>query len=152
MLLYSTVPVRGSAQCALHTKSLLKVLKSGKACLKVICVYKKMGFQVLFERAQCRTWSDNMFHNVGPAFTESHKACSWLYYIQRQTAVTAYLWRGKLLLYISLHGSDISERWERQSWQYKPFSLFRFNPWGTELFNLNLQSLEVVSRYRDPQL
>ena len=55
MFLYSAVPVRGSAQCAIHTKSLLKVLKSGKACLKVICVYKKMGFQVLFEMAQCST-------------------------------------------------------------------------------------------------
>ena len=55
MFLYSAVPVRGSAQCAIHTKRLLKVLKSGKACLKVICVYKKMGFQVLFEMAQCRT-------------------------------------------------------------------------------------------------
>ena len=55
MFSYSAVAVRGSAQCALQTKSLLKVLKSGKACLKVICVYKKMGFYVLFERAQCRT-------------------------------------------------------------------------------------------------
>ena len=26
------------------------------------------------------------------------------------------------------------------------------NPWSTELFNLNFQSLEVVSRYRDTQL
>ena len=26
------------------------------------------------------------------------------------------------------------------------------NPQSTELFNLNFQSLEVVSRYRDPQL
>ena len=26
------------------------------------------------------------------------------------------------------------------------------NPWTTELFNLNFQSLEVVSRYLDPQL
>ena len=55
MFQYSAVPVRGSAQCALHTESLLNVLKSGKACLKVICVYKTMLFQVLFERAQCRT-------------------------------------------------------------------------------------------------
>ena len=55
MFLYSTVPVRGSAQCDSHTKSLLKVLKSGKICLKGICVYKKMSFQVLFERAECRT-------------------------------------------------------------------------------------------------
>ena len=44
MFLYSAV--RGSAQCASHAKSVLKVLKSGKACLKVICVYKKMDFQV----------------------------------------------------------------------------------------------------------
>ena len=51
MFLYSAVPVPGSAQCALRTKSLLKVFKSDKACLKVICVYKKMGFQVVFERA-----------------------------------------------------------------------------------------------------
>ena len=48
MFLYSAVPVSWSAQCALHTKSLLKVLKSGKACLKVICVYKKMGFPDFF--------------------------------------------------------------------------------------------------------
>ena len=27
-----------------------------------------------------------------------------------------------------------------------------FNPKSTELFNLNFQPLEVVSRYRDPQL
>ena len=26
------------------------------------------------------------------------------------------------------------------------------NPWSTKKFNLNFQSLEVVSRYRDPQL
>ena len=26
------------------------------------------------------------------------------------------------------------------------------NPWSTELFNLNFQSLEVVSRYSDTQL
>ena len=26
------------------------------------------------------------------------------------------------------------------------------NPWSTEIFNLNFKSLEVVSRYRDPQL
>ena len=26
------------------------------------------------------------------------------------------------------------------------------NPWSTEIFNSNFQSLEVVSRYRDPQL
>ena len=26
------------------------------------------------------------------------------------------------------------------------------NPWSTELYNLNFQSLKVVSRYRDPQL
>ena len=25
-------------------------------------------------------------------------------------------------------------------------------PWNTEFFNLNFHSLEVVSRYRDPQL
>ena len=55
MFLYSAVPVRGSAQCALHIKSLLKVLKSGQVCLKVICVYKKIAVQVLFERAQCMT-------------------------------------------------------------------------------------------------
>ena len=46
MFLYSAVLVR-----------LLKVFKKGEACLKVICVYKKIGFQVLFERSQCRTWS-----------------------------------------------------------------------------------------------
>ena len=46
MFLYSAVPVRGSAQCASLAKSVLKVLKSGKECLKVICVYKEMGLQV----------------------------------------------------------------------------------------------------------
>ena len=30
--------------------------------------------------------------------------------------------------------------------------LFCDNPSTTEIFNLNFQSLEVVSRYRDPQL
>ena len=31
------------------------------------------------------------------------------------------------------------------SWHY-------INPYNTELFNLNFHSLEVVSRYRDPQV
>ena len=34
----------------------------------------------------------------------------------------------------------------------RDYNLFRFNPSGTDLFNLNFQSLEIVSRYRDPQL
>ena len=29
---------------------------------------------------------------------------------------------------------------------------YMINPYITELFNLNFQSLEVVSRYRDPQI
>ena len=28
----------------------------------------------------------------------------------------------------------------------------RLSPWSTEIFNLNFQSLEFVSRYRDTQL
>ena len=38
--------------------------------------------------------------------------------------------------------------------EYQWFNLLlgHINPWSTELFNLNFQSLEVVSRYRDTQL
>ena len=49
ILLYSAVLVSGSSQCALHIKNVLIVLNSGEACLKVICVFKKMGFQVVLE-------------------------------------------------------------------------------------------------------
>ena len=48
MYLYSAVPVRGSAQCALQNKCLLKVLKKSVAYLKVIYIYaclKMCGFR-----------------------------------------------------------------------------------------------------------
>ena len=32
-----------------------------------------------------------------------------------------------------------------------PVHTVDISPWSTELYNLNFQSLEVVSRYRDPQ-
>ena len=36
--------------------------------------------------------------------------------------------------------------------QLRYFGFVGLNPWSTELRNLNFQSLEVVFRYRDPQL
>ena len=49
--------------------------------------------------------------------------------------------------------SEIFIRKTLVSWfTYKYFSTLRANPFIAKLFNLNFHSLEVVSRWRDPQL
>ena len=68
-------------------------------------------------------------------------------------------WRGKMLVY----SSELEKIWvKKKNYQDSEQSdhlvllhhqnQCNVSPWSTELFNLNFQSLVVVSRYRDTQL
>ena len=57
----------------------------------------------------------------------------------------------KIMVYKNTQGGEIGYRWAQCLITFTPWS-FLLNPLTAKLFNLNFQPLEVVSRWRDPQL